>query len=119
MQEIESNRLKAVNMLAKLRDDYNLSDHKMLDHLINNYLSGDEAVRAMLDIAEEHDIDEFDGTPDETESDEDGTQYVCLECGWHGTNARTEMIDNPNNSDDKTLYETKVCPDCGEFLMNN
>jgi predicted RNA-binding Zn-ribbon protein involved in translation (DUF1610 family) len=42
--------------------------------------------------------------------------YTCHNCMWEGTQdeVRVVMMDNPNNSQDHSLYEVEVCPDCGE-----
>ena len=42
--------------------------------------------------------------------------YYCNECGWIGDDEELKvlMIPNENNRQDKTLYETKVCPECKE-----
>lgn len=46
----------------------------------------------------------------------DDYELYCEECGWIGDDdeLKTAMIDNENNPQDKTLYETKVCPECGK-----
>lgn len=36
---------------------------------------------------------------------------------WEGTQdeVRVVLMDNPNNSQDHSLYEVEVCPDCREY----
>jgi hypothetical protein len=38
----------------------------------------------------------------------------CEECGWIGNEdeLKTAMLENEFNRQDKTLYESKVCPEC-------
>ena len=51
-----SGRARAIDLLDMLRYDWNLSDHEMLDYIINNWMSGDQAEAVMLDVCEEFDI---------------------------------------------------------------
>lgn len=39
---------------------------------------------------------------------------VCTHCCWAGEEdeLKTQMVDNPFNPQDHTLYEEKVCPEC-------
>jgi Zn finger protein HypA/HybF involved in hydrogenase expression len=40
----------------------------------------------------------------------------CENCGWIGDKdeLKSAMVDNEHNPQDHTLYETKVCPECGK-----
>jgi hypothetical protein len=44
----------------------------------------------------------------------------CNDCGWIGDRdeLKTNVVPNEHNRQDKTLYEKKVCPECGneDFL---
>jgi hypothetical protein len=44
----------------------------------------------------------------------DEYDLYCEECGWIGNEdeLKTVMLENENNPQDKTLYESKVCPEC-------
>jgi hypothetical protein len=44
----------------------------------------------------------------------DDYDLYCEECGWIGNEdeLKTVMSGNENNPQDKTLYESKVCPEC-------
>jgi hypothetical protein len=50
----------------------------------------------------------------ETGECEQEWDLYCDECGWIGNEdeLKTAMLDNENNPQDKTLYESKVCPEC-------
>lgn len=39
----------------------------------------------------------------------------CENCGWTGEEdeLRTAMVDNKNNHQDHSLWEIKICPECG------
>jgi hypothetical protein len=41
---------------------------------------------------------------------------LCNDCGWIGDKdeLKTAMVPNEYNKQDKTLYEKKVCPECGK-----
>ena len=58
-------RSRAVEILESLRNDWNLSDHEMLDYIICNWTSGDQAENIMLDICEEFDVIPHEETEDE------------------------------------------------------
>ena len=49
-------------------------------------------------------------------SEEKVWDYYCNECGWIGDDEELKVVMIPNeyNHQDKTLYETKVCPECKE-----
>ena len=49
-------RSRAVEILESMRNDWNFSDHEMLDYIICNWMSGDQAAAAMEDLAEEKEI---------------------------------------------------------------
>ena len=51
-----SGRARAIAIIESLRNDWSLSDHEMLDYIINNWMSGDQAEAVMLDVCEEFDI---------------------------------------------------------------
>lgn len=58
-------RSRAIEILESLRNDWNLSDHEMLDYIICNWTSGDQAENIMLDICEEFDVIPHEETEDE------------------------------------------------------
>ena len=62
------------------------------------------------ELFERNDFNEF------TVVDEQEWELYCEECGWIGNEdeLKTAMLDNEHNPQDKTLYESKVCPECGE-----
>ena len=51
-----SGRARAIAIIESLRNDWSLSDHEMLDYIIINWMSGDQAEAVMLDVCEEFDI---------------------------------------------------------------
>jgi hypothetical protein len=49
------NRTKAAHLLAKLKSA-GISDYQILDHILNNFMSGDESVSALESCLNEHDL---------------------------------------------------------------
>lgn len=49
-------RTRALDILESLRNDWNLSDAEMLDYVIKNWMSSDQAEAVMVDICEEFDV---------------------------------------------------------------
>lgn len=62
-----SGRTRALEILESLRNDWNLSDAEMLDYVIKNWMSGDQAEAVMIDICEEHDVIPFEEIDEEEE----------------------------------------------------
>jgi len=61
---------RAIEILESLRNDWNLSDAEMLDYVIKNWMSGDQAEAVMVDICEEFDMIPMTG-PDEDDDEDD------------------------------------------------
>jgi hypothetical protein len=57
---ITSGRSKAIEILESLRNDWSISDADMLDYIICNWMSGDQAQAVMVDICEEYDVVPFE-----------------------------------------------------------
>jgi hypothetical protein len=51
-----SGRTRAIEILESLRNDWNISDAGMLDYIICNWMSGQDAEQAMVDFCEDQDI---------------------------------------------------------------
>lgn len=51
-----SGRSRAFEILQSLRNDWSVSDADMLDYIIRNWMSGDQAEAVMVDFSEECDI---------------------------------------------------------------
>ena len=51
-----SGRTRALDILESLRNDWNLSDAEMLDYIIRNWMSGEQAEEVMVGICKEFDI---------------------------------------------------------------
>ena len=51
-----SGRTRALEILESLRNDWNLSDAKMLDYVIKNWMSSEQAEEVMVDICKEFDV---------------------------------------------------------------
>ena len=62
-----SERARALEILESLRNDWNLSDAEMLDYVIKNWMSGEQAEAVMLDICEEYDVIPFEEIDEEEE----------------------------------------------------
>jgi len=114
--------VKRQDAINKLVDDD-------IDSIITGHHDGDDSYAAALleyghkgyadytneelagELSERNDFNEFKIVDDDLEY-----EIYCEECGWIGNNDElvTAMVDNEINPQDKTLYETKVCPECGE-----
>jgi len=55
-----SGRSRAIEILESLRNDWNISDTEMLDYIICNRMSGDQAEEVMVDMCEEFDVIPFE-----------------------------------------------------------
>ena len=55
-----SGRSRAIEILESLRNDWNISDTEMLDYIICNWMSGDQAEEVMVDMCEEFDVIPFE-----------------------------------------------------------
>ena len=64
-----SGRTRALEILESLRNDWNLSDAEMLDYIIRNWMSGDQAEAVMIDICEEFDMIPWTDSDDEDDDD--------------------------------------------------
>ena len=62
-----SERARALEILESLRNDWNLSDAEMLDYVIKNWMSGEQAEAVMIDICEEYDVIPFEEIDEEEE----------------------------------------------------
>jgi hypothetical protein len=51
-----SGRSRAIEILQSLRNDWSVSDAEMLDYIICNWMSGEQAEAVMVDFSEEYDI---------------------------------------------------------------
>lgn len=71
-----SDRNKAFELQGKLEDD-GISDHALLEFLINNWLSGAEALQAMQAALVEFGLEEEDQSSDDEEED----FTYCGACG--------------------------------------
>ena len=56
------NRTKAAHLLAKLKSA-GISDSQILDHILNNIMSGEASVSALESCLNEHDLLEEDDCP--------------------------------------------------------
>lgn len=52
-------RPRAIAILDSLRHDWNLSDKEILEYIIYNWMSGDQAEEAMVDACQEFDVIPF------------------------------------------------------------
>ena len=66
-----SGRARALEILESLRNNWNLSDAEMLDYIIRNWMSGDQAEAVMVDICEEFESPYYTLDADDDEEDED------------------------------------------------
>ena len=55
MENIETRRTKALNKLERAKES-GIHSSQMLNHLLKNYMSGEEALNAMTDIEDEFNI---------------------------------------------------------------
>jgi hypothetical protein len=78
--------------------DNNLKLPGFVVHSMNP--SGSKNIQSLLSNFRKHQDEQWD--------------LYCNECGWIGNEdeLKTAMLENENNTQDKTLYETKVCPEC-------
>jgi hypothetical protein len=51
-----SGRTRAIEILESLRNDWDYSDKSILDYVINNWMSGQDAEQVMVDFCEDQDI---------------------------------------------------------------
>ena len=51
-----SGRTRAIEILESLRNDWCYSDKSILDYVINNWMSGQDAEQVMVDFCEDEDI---------------------------------------------------------------
>ena len=66
-----SGRARALEILESLRNNWNLSDAEMLDYIIRNWMSGDQAEAVMIDICEEFESPYYTLDADDDEDDDD------------------------------------------------
>ena len=66
-----SGRARALEILESLRNNWNLSDAEMLDYIIRNWMSGDQAEAVMVDICEEFESPYYTLDEDDNEDDDD------------------------------------------------
>ena len=64
-----TNRQTAVENLAKLREA-GVSNERIADYLINNWMTGDDAKKATEDLLIEEDLEDEDEDEDEGEADD-------------------------------------------------
>ena len=64
-----TNRQTAVENLAKLREA-GVTDERIADYLINNWMTGDDAKKATEDLLIEEDLEDEDEDEDEGEADD-------------------------------------------------
>jgi len=62
-----SERARALEILESLRNDWSISDAEMLDFVIKNWMSGEQAEAVMIDICEEYDVIPFEEIDEEEE----------------------------------------------------
>lgn len=64
-----TNRQTAVENLAKLREA-GITDERIADYLINNWMTGDDAKQATEDLLIDEDLEDEDEDEDEGEADD-------------------------------------------------
>jgi hypothetical protein len=96
-----SERTEAVTILETLTNDENGYTHKeLLEHIIVNYLSGDQALEVMNACIEEFPSPDFEEGDDEEEEEK---EFTCPVCG-------SNDVDSDYNYDSGRL--TYICKDC-------
>jgi hypothetical protein len=70
-----TNRQQTATLLRKLREDRDISDHILLDWILNNYLDGSQSVEALELFEMEH----FDKIFEDNDQDIDDYNMFCDE----------------------------------------